>query len=463
MPQLGPSTAEADATLSARIAELLELRIQSSDNRALERRRAELRTAFQSLSAAAALPLLIRLREPDPRDPLSMLFKERLASATREEMLGYLEKTVGSSVTSLTASESGKLPRAAAESVLRSEIDRQVNELLALAPEDLIARVETTLDALQRMASDPLFAAADPAILRAIAREAKETANLLTSRRLLLIHTRRRGPLIKLGIIPLSPATEAEAAWAGFAAAAAAATASVSVSQYQGSPDSADVARPRPAPPPVEPVLDRTRELRRRLTELAAKAAREREPEPIPSGRAPFPTPAPPRNRRRRRPCGRGWVSRSTGDWKTRMHNEFAAAMVAKYVPHAPPGQDYQITKGGLRSTQYDSYDEDADTYYEFKTRHQYVGQEGLTPEDPPAYIAWMRKAEIISQATDQRETLVRCASENSKLVWIFDTNEAANAVRAVIGGWLVDEVIAERWDRKDRAKTKPHGAGGSF
>jgi hypothetical protein len=54
--------------------------------------------------------------------------------------------------------------------------------------------------------------------------------------------------------------------------------------------------------------------------------------------------------------------------------------------------------------------------------------------------------------------------SDDDEIVWIFDTEEAANGVREIIGGYPIDRVIAEPWDRKDRAKkTKPKGAGGSF
>jgi hypothetical protein len=463
MPQLGPSTADADATLSATIAELLALRIQKSDDKAVERRREELRTAFQSLSAAAALPLLIRLREPDPRDPLSMLFIERLSSAAREEMLGYLERTVGPLAAHELVPQVGKLPRAVAERLLQNEVNREVARLRALTDEQLLAQVEAALDSLERLASDPAFADADPAILRAISKEARAAADVLhfDLKPFILLRRRRIRPNIAIGVF-VSPGAIAEEATAALAAAAAAATATIAVSKLNKlDPDAPELdVSPPPPPPPPDTLLQNAREIRRELIELLAKA---RDPY-IPPIAQPRTQPTP-RRPRRKKPCQREWVPRPTGTRWARVHNEFAAAMVAKFIPNAPPDQDYRITKGGLKSTNYDSYDEDLNIYYEFKTKHQYLSYfsgDYPSPKDPRAWIAFMRAAGIFTQAMDQRGTLLFCGFEG-EIDWIFDTKEAADGIRAIIGGWPIDRVIAEPWDRKDRAKTKPKGAGGSF
>jgi hypothetical protein len=430
-------TGESDAVLSARIAALLELRFQASDDRGLEKRREQLHQAFRCLTATAAVPLLERLRIPDRKDPLTTLF-QRLSAATREQMIGCLEKTAGVAPTPPPVQGPGSLPPAVGEQLLREELDRHLAEALALPEDELIVRGERTLQSLRTIASDPLFAGVDPAVLARIEEEARQTEltlRIVTGPR--LSGRRARPPGMAVGAVTVSPAAALAAVLALFGAVVV----SRSTSRFNERDD--DVA----------PLSDALRELRRTLIEALA---RRREPV------AP-PTHVGPEQRERRRPrepCRRLWVERPTGSLAMRYHNEYAAAMVTRLrISNVSPDLDFRITKEGMRRTDYDSYDEEKEIYYEFKTKHDYLANEGLSPGDARAWVRWMRMSEIFVQAWDQRMTLVRCGFD-AEIVWIFEEPRVADAVRWVIGGWPIDRVIAMRWDRKDRARIKPQNGG---
>src|SRR6476646_1225785 len=147
---------ESDAVLNARIAMLLEQRWRPTDTRALEQRREELRHAFHCLSSAAAEPLLERLRQPDARDPLTVAFM-RLATATRQELLQLLERTLGLTPAPAPEVGPGSLPPSAARRLFEQEADTRLAEALALPTRERLLLADRTIRSLRTLASDPRF------------------------------------------------------------------------------------------------------------------------------------------------------------------------------------------------------------------------------------------------------------------------------------------------------------------
>jgi hypothetical protein len=124
-------------------------------------------------------------------------------------------------------------------------------------------------------------------------------------------------------------------------------------------------------------------------------------------------------------------------------------------IPDVGPDLDYRVHTDARRRrhTDFDSYDESDEVYYEFKTRHQNQTTEGLDPGDTDQWVAWMRRSEIFSQANRQRQTLIGCGFHRAKLYWVFDTPLVARMVGEYIAPWPVDEVWYEKWDRRDRKR----------
>jgi hypothetical protein len=139
-----------------------------------------------------------------------------------------------------------------------------------------------------------------------------------------------------------------------------------------------------------------------------------------------------------RDPCQGDWQVRPSGGKYTRYHNDFAAAMVARFRLPADPEKDYSVSKGGKESTDYDSYDWRGQDLYEFKTRHQYLPYEELS-------ITWIRSSGMAAQAADQNNTRISCGIKG-QLIWIFDREEVANAARPLLRQCGVDIVQPESW-----------------
>jgi hypothetical protein len=368
-----------------------------------------------------------------------------LATPTREELIGLLDATLGVSPATAVTTVPGGLPLGVAESLLEREVNAQLDEALAVPDDELAARARATLRQLQTIASNPLFSEVDRALLTNIEDEARSAE--LTLNRLLSPRIRFRRSQMAVGGVAASPAAPLIA----LLALAGVVTAVSSANRF-GGPDP-DVN--------MDEVRERLRsipnELRNLVRRQQIEEAARRQPAPTTARTSDVIPDAQPQ-RRRRDPCRRLWVARPTGSLQMRYHNDYAAYLVAKLIPGASPDLDFRVTKGGLRRTDYDSYDAEKEVYYEFKTRHDYLRNEGLVPGEPRGWIRWMRISEIIAQAWDQRETLIRCGFDGD-LVWIFEDESAATAVRAVLGGWPIDRVIAMRWDRKDRARGRPPNA----
>jgi hypothetical protein len=136
--------------------------------------------------------------------------------------------------------------------------------------------------------------------------------------------------------------------------------------------------------------------------------------------------------------CTAAWVERAEGNKEQLRHNRFAAYMVAKLrIPGASPELDYRVWLGGRQYIDYDSFDFIGRTYYEFKTKHEYM------PFDIQA--TWFAMSRIVPQAEEQRRTIARC-DKGAQLVWFFDDEAVANAVRPAIAGF-VDGVAAVKWN----------------
>jgi hypothetical protein len=142
---------------------------------------------------------------------------------------------------------------------------------------------------------------------------------------------------------------------------------------------------------------------------------------------------------RRRKACEGAWVPRPEGNQYQLRHNQFAAAMVSRFrIPGASPELDYSVSLGRGRSTDYDSYNFLSRTYYEFKTRHEYLPFDRLSQ-------TWMAMSRIVPQAQDQADTIAKC-DPGADLVWVFDNDAVADAVRPLIAPF-VSAVFAVRWD----------------
>lgn len=151
--------------------------------------------------------------------------------------------------------------------------------------------------------------------------------------------------------------------------------------------------------------------------------------------------------RRRRPACTGVWLPRAEGSPSQVRHNQFAAYMVTKLrIPGASPELDYRIWRGGDRSTDYDSYDFLSRTYYEFKTRFEYVPFGDLpSATEGQARSTWFAMSRIVAQAQDQASTIATC-DPGARLVWIFDNEAVANAARPAIAPF-VDGVAATKWN----------------
>lgn len=193
---------------------------------------------------------------------------------------------------------------------------------------------------------------------------------------------------------------------------------------------------------PVFPAdLDPDLSVRRAIYVAAVRARVKEEPElaTAPSARGPTAEIEEEEKPRRRPACEAAWVPRPEGNEYQLRHNQFAAAMVARFhIPGASPELDYSVSLGGARSTDYDSYDFLSRTYYEFKTRHEYVPFDRLSQ-------TWMAMSRIVPQAQDQADTMAKC-DPGGQLVWVFDNDAVADAVRPLIAPF-VDAVFAVRWD----------------
>lgn len=166
----------------------------------------------------------------------------------------------------------------------------------------------------------------------------------------------------------------------------------------------------------------------------------------------PLPRRAEPEDKRRRRKeCDTEWVPRSADTPSQEYHNEFARQMVVDLHIFAPPDAEWRVHRGRTAvHLDYDSYDPETETYFEFKTRYDYLPYEQLG-------VKWFATSRLVAQARDQKETMIRCGFDGD-LVWVFDSNEVANAARPYLtGADAADRVIAVDWDR---TRPRPRAGG---
>lgn len=138
-------------------------------------------------------------------------------------------------------------------------------------------------------------------------------------------------------------------------------------------------------------------------------------------------------------------MPRVGGDWKKNYHNDYCEAMIVEMRLPASPLLEYRVNAGGLKFTQFDSFDERSDTYYDFKTRYQYLPYE-TNPR------AWIAHNGLFADAQKQRNALERC-NLPGEIVWIFDIQEVADTVQEFLGVYELDSVQFRPW--KPRGKRK--------
>jgi hypothetical protein len=93
------------------IRQQLERRFREEDVEGLQDRRQQLREVFRSIEPSESRELYERLRTRQETDDLSKLFHDRLATATRREMLGILQSKLSASQQAATAESPDDLTR----------------------------------------------------------------------------------------------------------------------------------------------------------------------------------------------------------------------------------------------------------------------------------------------------------------------------------------------------------------
>jgi hypothetical protein len=371
----------------------------------------------------------------------------RLAGPTREEMLAALDKVLGRVLIGPTVVVSEVLPPAAAEGLLQREINGRLTDALKLPLEQRLTEAHRTLESLRSLASNPLFAEVDRDLLVDIEGQTRVIEERLTQYALAQEHNwkrvkRRDVSWAAVGFVAVldgpepGPADLLALVLAGGMALFA--TKTVLVLRDPG-------LRRRQA----EELSELLRRTQDRVLEIRVRPSPPTAPQPArPQPRTIDVSPPLEPDRRRRRACQSDWVTRRAGTSATNYHNKFAAEMVVEFKIPASPDMDYRITKGGLESTDYDSFDSETRTYWEFKTRHDYL------PYDRPPK-KWLAMSRIFAQAMDQRMTLVNCGLSGD-IVWVFEEPHVATAAREYIAPWPVDRVIAQAMPKR-----KPIRSGG--
>lgn len=241
-----------------------------------------------------------------------------------------------------------------------------------------------------------------------------------------------RSPVLRTAAV----AAEVEPTFVGEVFLAALAVGIIAVNVFQAVKARKEAARAK------ETVKLREEELAQAIEQLS-RTLREPIPRPIgPPIAPPFELPEPEKRRRRRR-CDPVWKGRDetkkTSDY-TQFHNAFAREMVNRLGIGAPPDADYSISKGGLESTDYDSFDSETLSLFEFKTLHEYL-------DLYESNFRWEVLANRLEpQAADQDETRKRCVP-GAILVWIWDNERAADGSREELKAFGVDYVAAEPWE----------------
>ncbi|MFF0991447.1 hypothetical protein ACFYE1_16405 [Kocuria sp. CPCC 205315] len=436
-----------DSVLMERISYALLSFVSEKDVQAIAHRRKELWESFKCLSPSAAAPLLERLSGPHPDDELSVRFS-RLSTNTRNKLLTILRDARRPLI--LKNNGSG-LPPAAAEVLYQREVDAEVRKVLQLPAEERLILAYETLQNLRQIAHDPLLAQVNPKLLRSLNTELDAMERVVIRWR-----TQRylfyQGPATGRILDSQAPRSRKRLTLA------AAATIAILDGPEPGPADlvalvgliigfsvvanTASTFAPGRRERQNELLDEYVVTLQRSVQAVTANASRL-----TPKSTVEFPRPldkpiSPPveeTKKTKRRPCQTSWVPRVGGNRLKRYHNDFCEAMIIRMKLPVSPLLEYKVTTGGKTFTQFDTYDSSSYTYYDFKTRYEYIGDDS-NPK------AWMAVNGLFSDAEKQRMTLVNCGLEGD-LVWIFDTAKAADAVRSFLGGgWPLDQVLCMPW-----------------
>jgi hypothetical protein len=140
------------------------------------------------------------------------------------------------------------------------------------------------------------------------------------------------------------------------------------------------------------------------------------------------------KRKRGSRRCRASLTSRHGGD---RMHNAYADYVFAHYGNPTFATIELKLAPPTGKAVIFDHFDPETRTYYDAKTRHQALLDMW--------HFRWLQiLARLRTEAEAQRHVLQQCVAE-SKLIWVFDDREVANAAEGFLGD-ILDEVVWMPW-----------------
>ncbi|MBL7260651.1 hypothetical protein [Paractinoplanes lichenicola] len=500
---------DPDPVVFYRITELITKRLAPGDRRGQQQRRGDLLRRVQCLSPPSADALAMRLTTAAPQDPLTRPFRQLPRPDREAVLAALRRAAAAAPLIARNRvlATAASLSPVVARRMYLAEVREALAQVGTWTAEQQYAQALAALAELMKVDSGPRFADVDRALRATVAgAAARLRVQLVALHRPALRPGYPAGPAVGFlgtpglpGLLAAGAAAGAGAAGAatgaGAGAAAGAAAAGATGAAAGAGATGAGAAGAGAAAAVAVPVLAvaaiaigtvavfsyvRSRgpligdELALRLAALAsltqamrelsrtaeaaaaAEAATARRPrtldqtdsDTVPELFQPPEEETEPRRRQRR--CHQEWVGRLYGPrWNVYYHDMYATAMVERLRLERfgvdPHNERRLYPHAGGTPRDYDSYDPSRDAYLEFKTKHGYLGEEGLTRNDKIVGTANQARMRLIGQAAGQREDLIRCGLYDAKLIWYFQEEAAAEEMGKLLAG-TVNEVIHEEW-----------------